>query len=96
MNTILDDFRQIRASEQRADLSFRLLETIDAGARAHRLASSALTRLRSSDIPAKGREWMLDDLEAARADLTKAIEKIDAMAKLCRAPAPAVFLEAAE
>lgn len=96
MVSIIEDFRQIRASEQRADMSFRLLETIDAAARSHRLASSALNRLRSSDITASNREWMLDDLADARADLARAIEKIDAMAALCREPSPAVFLEAAE
>ncbi len=97
MGSIIEEFRQIRASEQRTDMSFRLLETIDAAARSHRLASSALNRLRSSDIAASNRErWMLDDRADARADLTKAIEKIDAMTALCREPEAVVLLEAAE
>ncbi len=100
MGSIIEEFRQIRASGQRYGyvLPAARRPSSAAGARSHRLASSALNRLRSGDASRPAiTEWMLDDLADARADLTEAIQKIDAMTSLCREPRAVVpLLEAAE
>lgn len=94
MDNIFVYARQIRASEQRSEMSFRLIEVLDAAGRAHRLASGARMRLKLSDIPMDSRDWIADDIAAARQSLNLALAALDEVEAMCR-PAP-VMLEAAE
>lgn len=97
MDSINDMVRQIRASEQRFEMSYRMMEAINSASQVARTVASARNRLRNSDIPSDGREMFAADARDARATLLRAAAYLEEIEGMCAAPAAApAYLEAAE
>ncbi|MBS7545091.1 hypothetical protein [Ancylobacter oerskovii] len=96
MDSIFDDYRKIRASEQHTEISYRLLEILGSVSDAHRKAGGLRFRMRSLDIPVENRSFIVDEAKAIRRSLTALLAALDDVEGMCATPDPTLLLEAAE